>query len=168
MTDADLAERALHSHAGALRAWFRRRLASPQDVDDAMQDLCLRLCARDGGTIVNERAYMFETAQRVLADRGRRAKVRQAGKHDGLTESHHPVEELTPERVLMGKDAASAMLRMIYALPDRTRDIFIMNRFENMSYTQIATAAGISVSAVEKHIMKALRILMEGRNHDAF
>ena len=52
----------------------------------------------------------------------------------------------------------------ILALPERTRDVFMLHRFEQMSYPEIARAFGISVSAVEKHIIKALRRLTEASN----
>ena len=48
-------------------------------------------------------------------------------------------------------------------MPERTRDIFVLHRFENISYGEIAMRMNISVSAVEKHIMKALKLLMDER-----
>ena len=41
-------------------------------------------------------------------------------------------------------------------LSERTRDIFILARIEHMHQRDIAKLFGISVSAVEKHVMKAL------------
>ena len=50
-------------------------------------------------------------------------------------------------------------MEAIDALPARTRDVFVLHRFEEMSGTRIAVALGLSVSAVEKHIMRALQNL---------
>lgn len=41
--------------------------------------------------------------------------------------------------------------------------MLILSRFENMSYAQISQRLGISVSAVEKQISKALRDLQAWR-----
>jgi RNA polymerase sigma-70 factor (ECF subfamily) len=52
-------------------------------------------------------------------------------------------------------------MQAIAALPARTRDVFVLHRFEEMSGSRIAAALGLSVSAVEKHIMRALKVLYD-------
>jgi RNA polymerase sigma factor (sigma-70 family) len=44
-------------------------------------------------------------------------------------------------------------------LPERCREVFLLHRVENLSYSQIATRCGISVSAVEKNIARACLLL---------
>ena len=44
-------------------------------------------------------------------------------------------------------------------LGDRTRDIFLLFRLENMRHREIAALYGITVSTVEKHIAKAVLFL---------
>jgi RNA polymerase sigma-70 factor (ECF subfamily) len=41
-------------------------------------------------------------------------------------------------------------------LPERTRDVFMLRRFEGLKHAEIARLYGISVRAVEKHFAKAL------------
>jgi RNA polymerase sigma factor (sigma-70 family) len=149
-------------HLHALRAWFGRRMRNPADVDDAVQDVWIRAHAHlDADRVDNVQAYLFQTAQSVLTDRARRAAVRQEGRHENLTEMNHPVEGITPDRVLIGREAIARIVARLQEMPERTRDIFVLHRFENMSYGEIATRMGVSVSAVEKHIMKALRLLSD-------
>jgi RNA polymerase sigma-70 factor (ECF subfamily) len=132
------------------------------DVDDAVQDVWLRAHRHlDANEVDNVPAYLFQTAQSVLMDRARRGRVRAEGRHETIQDIHHPVEGLTPERVLMGKEAVARISAVLEAMPERTRDIFVLHRFENISYGEVASRMGISVSAVEKHIMKALRILTD-------
>jgi len=52
-------------------------------------------------------------------------------------------------------------MRAMRELTERRRTILILCRIEGMSHPQIAKHLGISVSAVEKHVAKALRHLME-------
>lgn len=152
-------------HIPALRAWFARRLRNPADIDDAVQDVWLRTRTHlASGRIDNASAYLFQAARSVLTDRARRAAVRHEGEHESIEEFQYPVEWITPDRVLMGKEGVKMLLTRINAMPERTRDIFVLHRFENLSYDEIAGKMGISVSAVEKHIMKALRLLMEERS----
>ncbi|WP_343611689.1 sigma-70 family RNA polymerase sigma factor [Novosphingobium sp.] len=148
----------------ALRSFFGRRLRNPVDVDDAVQDVWLRSHRHmAGGHIENIPSYLFQTAQSVLADRARRAAVRHEHRHEALEEFHHPVEWITPERVLMGEEAVERIIALLDDMPERTRDIFVLHRFENIGYGEIAMRMNISVSAVEKHIMKALKLLMDER-----
>jgi RNA polymerase sigma-70 factor (ECF subfamily) len=53
---------------------------------------------------------------------------------------------------------------VIRALPPRTRDAFLLHRFEDQTYGQIAKRLGVSVSMVEKHIAEALRQLKISRD----
>jgi len=59
--------------------------------------------------------------------------------------------------------AARARLRRVQEgldqLPDRTRQIFVLYRLEDMKCREIADLIGISESAVEKHIAKAMYFL---------
>lgn len=43
------------------------------------------------------------------------------------------------------------------SLPDRTRDIFQMNRIEGMTHSEIAKILGISTRAVEKHLQSSVQ-----------
>jgi RNA polymerase sigma-70 factor (ECF subfamily) len=51
--------------------------------------------------------------------------------------------------------ATLALLR----LPERTRTVFILRRLEGMRFHEIASHLGISVSAVEKHMVRAIHQL---------
>ena len=49
----------------------------------------------------------------------------------------------------------------LQALPDKCREIFSMNRFYGMKYSEIAEKLGISIKTVETQMSKALKILRE-------
>jgi RNA polymerase sigma-70 factor (ECF subfamily) len=150
---------ALDRHLKAVRSFLSKR-AHPNDVDDLVQEVALRMqTRRSPGAIENVEGYLFQVAHSVLADRGRRDSVRQRSAHQSLEEYHHPVEERSPARVLEAKEQLAIVIAALDDLPDRTRYAFVMHRFEEMSYSDIARHLGISVSAVEKHMMKAIRHL---------
>lgn len=44
-------------------------------------------------------------------------------------------------------------------LPERTKDIFVRNRFQNQSYKEIAEELNLSVKTIEKEMTKALKML---------
>ncbi|MDB5455663.1 MAG: polymerase sigma factor [Caulobacter sp.] len=143
----------------ALRAFFSRR-APANDVEDLVQEVLLRIQKRQPVHVVrNAEGYLFEVAANVLIDRSRRDRSRRRGDHCEFTEFHHPIDEMSPERVLLGREEMARALAALQELPERTRRVFVLVRFEEMSYKLVARRLGVSVSAVEKHVMKALRHL---------
>lgn len=48
---------------------------------------------------------------------------------------------------------------VIDGLPERCREVFVLSRFEKMSYKEIAESLVISTKTVENHISKALKVL---------
>jgi len=46
-------------------------------------------------------------------------------------------------------------------LPDKCKEVFILSRYEELKYAEIADRLDISVKTVEAHVSKALKILRE-------
>lgn len=153
---ADLARR----YGASLRRFFQRR--SPglgADADDLAQDVFLRLAQRGGlADIARIETYMFQTAANVLRDRARRRIVRRG--EAALAPQHllhtADLEDFSPERVCCGREQVALVAAALHELPERTRAIFLLHRFEDLTYPDIAGRFEISVSAVEKHMMRAL------------
>jgi RNA polymerase sigma factor (sigma-70 family) len=155
----EAASAGLETYIPGLRHYFSKRVAT-DEVEDLIQEVFLRMQAHKGGSPIEHPArYLFTVAASVFTDRARRRIVRHVAEHESLQELHFPTEELTPERVLLGREALEVVVEAIADLPPRTRDVFVLHRFEEMSCASIASQLGLSISAVEKHIMKALRVL---------
>ncbi|BAK67556.1 RNA polymerase ECF-type sigma factor [Sphingobium sp. SYK-6] len=145
----------VETHSRALRRYFMKRVPIGE-VDDLVQEVLLNLQGRQkDAPIANIQGYMFTVAANVLARRYRRNNATILSGD----EAPEPVDPISPERILLGQRDLASALDVIRNLPDRTRQIFILHRFEEMTYARIASRLGISVSAVEKHIMLALRAL---------
>jgi RNA polymerase sigma-70 factor (ECF subfamily) len=149
----------LETYVPALRRYFSKRVPSGE-IDDLVQEVCVRMQGHaTAQPIEHLDRYLFTVAAHVLTDRARRRAVRHESERETLEIFRFPTEELTPERVLLGREALEVVVAAIADLPTRTRDVFVLHRFEEMSCPSIAEQLGMSVSAVEKHIMKALRVL---------
>lgn len=150
--------------AGPVRLWlvgyFRRRVSAQQDVDDLVQDVFVRIAARDSEQRIDKLgAYVARTAASVLADRGRRRRSHHADLHVAFDAETHADEDFSPERVLSDKEELNAAIAALLSLPERTRTVFVLRRLEGYRHADIARHLGISVSAVEKHMVRALRHL---------
>lgn len=149
-------------HVGELRGYLRRRLPA-SEVDDVVQDIFMRLVHRGEGAVVQHpRRYIFQVATAALIDRHRYAKSRCGPLHCELLDAELPPDELSPDRFLAAREDVQAAQRILQTLPDRTRQILIAVKVEGESLKAVAARHQISVSAVEKHLMRALRALREG------
>ena len=154
----------LTQHAGSVRPWlarwFARRVRDQADVEDMVQDVFARIAARDSTEPVEHLGgYVLKTAWAVLADRSRRRTSHMAALHVPLDAELHGDEEIDPERVLTGKEDLRAATAALLSLPERTRTVFILRRLEGCRHKEIAMRLGISVSAVEKHLVRAIQHL---------
>ena len=55
----------------------------------------------------------------------------------------------------------SRIWQVIDSLPEKCREIFVLNRFEEKKYAEIASELNISVKTVETQMSKALKVLRE-------
>ncbi len=148
----------LGQYRPALRRYFQKR-APAAEVEDLVQDVFVNLQARRSQTAVEDmQRYLFVVAGHVLSRRRRREAPWRGADEDGLSGL---AEEVSPERILLARERLGVAVQVIAALTPRTRQVFLLHRFEEMTYQSIAADLGISVSAVEKHIMIALRALTQ-------
>jgi RNA polymerase sigma factor (sigma-70 family) len=151
---ADLSVR----YGPAVRRFFSRRLRDGGDVEDLTQEVFARLLKRaELGAIDNIEGYLFHTAANLLRERARRRARRHADAENALDETVlDQGEEFSPERILLGREAYGRMVAALQELPERARTIFVLNRFEELAAPAIARRLGVSVSTVEKDMMRAV------------
>jgi RNA polymerase sigma-70 factor (ECF subfamily) len=155
-----------------LMSFFLRRTHSRSEAEDLTQEALSRGLRNYDMGDTNARPYLFVIAANLLRDRNRRAKSHHLKEHSSLYAPYvHsedlPAEDFGPERVLIGKERLQEALAALSELDQRTRDIFILFRLEKKKQKEIAEAFGISVSAVEKQIVKATAHLLARLNvHD--
>ncbi len=70
-------------------------------------------------------------------------------------------KESTPMDYLLAKELDSKILRSINKMPQQTREIFLLSRYADLKYHEIADKLAISVDVVKYHIKQALFKLRE-------
>jgi RNA polymerase sigma factor (sigma-70 family) len=152
----------LERYRRALIGYFRRRVHDLGEAEDLAQEVFVRILSRgDVAAIADVRAYLFEVALSVLVDRARRDKVRHKATHQSFDPEGHGAEDFASDRIHLGKEALGRATAALLELPERTRIIFVLRRLEGMKYSEIAHKLGISVSAVEKQMLRAMSYLTE-------
>ena len=143
-------------YRSALMAFFFRRLGNFSEAEDLTQDVFVRLADSNWRNIENTDAYIFQVAANILRDRGRRERVRSNFRSDMEYLEGSGVEARDPDRVLDGRETLAAIVAALAELPERTRAIFLLVRVEKLKQAEIAAHYAISVSAVEKHLRRAV------------
>jgi RNA polymerase sigma-70 factor (ECF subfamily) len=126
----------------------------------------------DAVTSAKADVYIFQVAANLLRDRARQRVWRHAEGHTSLDApadilaqglGGHPalVEDREPERVLLAQQSLARALHALEELSERTRHIYILHRLEKMRHKEIAALLGLSVSAVEKHVIRAVTHLAQ-------
>ena len=152
-------------HGPALRRYFLKKVG-PNEADDLVQEVFLSLQVRGSeGRIENVQGYLFRMAATALIRRRERRKWDWPN-HEILDETLEISDELSPERVLMGKEALEQLLEALHALPPRYREALFLHRFEEMTYVAIAARMKTTVKAVDHLIQRALKRVLEMREGD--
>lgn len=150
----------------ALQRHFQKRGAGA-DAEDLAQEVFLRLqIASTRIAIENVERYIFRIANNVLISRHRHDLVEGRPFWDTLPDDIESSEPLSPERILLGREHWIRFQAGLEVLPKRAREAFLLHRFESMTYAAIARRMGISTSAVEKLIGRALHQLTVELDHD--
>jgi RNA polymerase sigma factor (sigma-70 family) len=150
-------------YGAPLRGFFAKRVRNQSDVDDLVQEVFVHLIRRGQGESIEQfEQYLFETAANVLRDQGRRRQVREFESHESLDETVHVLRsDISPERVLLGREAVALVAATLKQMPERTRDVFVLRAFENHKYSEIAQMLGVSQRCVEINMAKALAFLAQ-------
>lgn len=143
---------------GPLQRYFRNRRVPPDEIEDLLQEMFLRLSSRVGiESLERLDAYVFATASNLLRDRHRRLKSHAADAHEPFDESLHGAlrPSLEPDRIVLGGQLVSELVAALYELPERVRTVFALYHFEDLSHAEIGERLGIAVSTVEKNMARA-------------
>lgn len=145
------------TEAPRLRRYFQARLRSRDDAGDLVQESFVRLVGcMARAELPRPAAYLQRIAQNLLLDRYKRLETR-------LSAFHVPIGEdfeiaIPPDQAarIEADDVMRIYRRALEELPQRTREIFLAHRVDELTYRQIAQNMGISIPTVQYHVARAL------------
>ncbi len=149
-------------HEPALRAWLQRRRHLPIETDDIVQEsyaILAGLASVDH--IQNPRAYLFTTANSLVLRELRRARVVSIRAVDDLDALGAISDTPSPEAEAASRQELAQLAQAMNKLPKQCREAFKLRKIEGYSQREIAEQMGVAESTVEKHVAKAIRLLMD-------
>nr|WP_269208021.1 sigma-70 family RNA polymerase sigma factor [Sphingobium sp. JAI105] len=142
----------------ALRGRLRRILPSTHELDDMVAEVMTRAYATENWeNVTTGRAYLFTIARNLVIDTARRNKV---VSFETMADLELLGGENTIEAQLNAREALRQVQVIVESLPAQCRRVFILRRIHEKSMLEIAEEMSLSVSTVEKHLAKAIAIVM--------
>lgn len=149
-----------------LLRWLVRKLGNYHDAEDILQSCYARVISfSEKSAIDNPKALIFRTAANLTIDELRKRKRQRAT----IIESSPDDEREMVSKIACDKPNAETALghreeiRQAIASLDRfspnVKTAFLLNRVHGKTYSEIAQILGVSVSAVEKYMIRALKEL---------
>lgn len=153
-------QRAIHTlyrdHHGWLHGWLRRRLGCSQHAADLAHDTFVRLIVSERLPVAEQgRRYLAQIARHLLIDHRRRQRIEQAWLDTLLAQPE--AEEPSPETRALIVETLLQIDAMLDRMPANVRSAFLLSQFEGLSYAAIAERLDVSVSSVQKYMMRAIQ-----------
>ncbi|WPQ64632.1 RNA polymerase sigma-70 factor [Chitinophaga sancti] len=127
-------------------------------AEDLAQDVFIKIWNRRAELQeVYFKAYLHKAAINMALDYVDKKKRR--GVHMELGEQHEPVQAENPGAGMNLQQTTQHIQQAVDRLPEKCREIFILSRYEELSYKEIAATLNISVKTVENQMVTALKKL---------
>lgn len=150
------------------RALLGRTLRILQDrpaAEDVLQESYIRAHkAAETGSIENISAFLHRTAQNLALDHVRRRRTRERfeGAHAQAAEALDvPSDTPSAEEQLIQQQRLAVFQQALADLPDRARQVWLLNRVEGWSYPKIAEHLGVSQGTVFNDMKHALGHILD-------
>ena len=134
-------------------------------AEDLLQEIWLKIAARDSGPVASPLSYLFRTADTLMIDRFRSARQAERRERD-WSEAHDGAlpgvsDAPSAERRLIGREQERLALETLDALGQRPAAIFRRHRVEGAPQRLLAEEFGVSLSTVESDLRRAYAALAE-------
>jgi RNA polymerase sigma-70 factor, ECF subfamily len=153
------------SHHASLCKVVYKMVKDADQAKDIVQDVFIKFWNNRNGIEIeiSLEAYLkraaYNTALNHLKSTGR-------WKKQELNELDLTFRATNSTELQISHDELSENVKLAVSnLPERTREVFLLIRSEEMSYKETAETMNISVKAVEKEMMKALKLLRASLKH---
>ena len=130
-----------------------------QDVDkaeDILQEVFIKLWENCSKVDYHKvKSYVYSIANNMFLNEKKHEKVvLNFNNNNGKFDTNE-----SPEYILLEKEFMEKLENTISALPEKQREVFLLNRIEKKKYKEIALLLDISVKAVEKRMHQALVVM---------
>ncbi len=142
-----------------LKRFLRRFLSRPQDIEDVVQNTYLKArCAEEKRVISSPKSFLFRIAQNEALKELRKKSRRITDYIEDLDGPDAIRGAAAAEDEVIARQRLGIFCQSVLEMTPKCRRAFLMCKVYGMSYKDIASQLGITVSGVEKHVARGLAI----------
>ena len=162
--DGEAFERLFSSYCQPLTHFVRRYVPDTSIAENLVQDVFVAIWANrlQLDPALNIKTYLYTAARNQALKYLRHSDVERRSAEEVTLA--FPRQQ-TPEDEWQGKELAASIYQAIEALPEKCRILFSMNRFDHLTYAEMAEIQGISIKTVETQMGRALKFLRNRLAH---
>lgn len=134
--------------------FFARALRDRDAASDVVQESYARVLAMKQATVLDMRALLYRIGKNIVIDdaRARQAEQRMLETLSLIAQDTTP----DPARIVGARQDVQRLQARLSVMPRKRREAFILVRIHGLSHAQAADHLGVSMAAVEKHIVRAV------------
>lgn len=150
------------TYQGLHRAYALKLVKNRDEAEDLVQEAYARLFRLENwDRITNPHAFTMRILHNEAMERFRRADVVAIDRGASLNALEPVDDDPRPDAIFFARREYQHVLKMMDSLPERCREVIRLRRIEGLSPKEVAEKMDISVSTVEKHLTKGLRLLFD-------
>jgi len=148
-----------HAYYEGLCQYAFTLLRDMDDAEDIVQSVFLKIWEKHQTLIITHtiKSYLYKAVYHQCVNQFEHRVVRTKFHEHTTAEKSQDVQH--PE--VFPNELEERIIAAINTLPKQCRTIFVMSRYQEMKYAEIAKVLDLSVNTIENQISKALRILRE-------
>ncbi len=129
------------------------------DAEEVVQAMFLAFWEKRESMVITTslKSYLYRAVHNRCLNRIKHLSVQ--AEYQTYAQSDESGTQESPAQELIASELEAQLQQAIGRLPEQCRLIFMMSRFEELKYQEIADQLGLSIKTVENQIGKALRIL---------
>ncbi len=164
-TNARAISRLIVAERPSLLRFVKRITGSAASAEDVTQGLWLRAQGiADVPPIANPRAYLYRLAANLAIDHLKSETRRSQIDVEAQALLWGCEEALATDRAVIAGDTLARVEAAARALPEQTRRIFELHRYDGLTQRAVADRLGVSTTTVEKHMRRAMQLLSAARD----
>ena len=171
--DPTVFETFVETQSSSLVGFYRRLGAAPEEAEDLVQELFMRLFRGAATYRPRERfeAYCYRIARNAWIDRRRRSALRPVALSQVTPEDEHEsrsAADPAPAAMeqLAVREEAERLRAELAKLPEAQRLVFELGVVQELPYIEIASILGVPVGTVKSRMFHAVRKLREELGQD--
>ncbi|MFM2395397.1 MAG: hypothetical protein RLZZ546_3380 [Bacteroidota bacterium] len=138
--------------------FLKSKCNNNSEAEDLTQESFTKLWLnRDKVEMGKETSFLYTIAYNLFIDTKRKDQVRfKYQKH-----IKPDITNETPEFQYLKKEFQDYVNVKIQSIPESSRNVFIMNKIDKLTYSEISSIIGLSIKSVEKRMCLALKTYRE-------